>query len=282
MNHNILIADSGSTKTGWAAIKSNGTIVAQIQTEGLNPFFVDTEQIVEILNGELMPNIPTNKYVSVHFYGAGCTSEKSHVVENALNRLFVANSVEISSDILGAARALCGHKAGIACILGTGVNSCSYNGKDIDMNVSPLGYILGDEGGGAVLGKQFLGAVLKNQMPKGLKEKFLEQHSTSIAEILDRVYKKPNPNRYLASFAPFIADHLRINEVYTLVEDAFRLFLVRNVKQYPNWSLNQVHFTGSVAQYFQKPLKSACKKESVALGRILQEPIQGLIEYHSC
>ena len=282
MNHNILIADSGSTKTDWAAIKSDGTTVANVRTEGLNPFFVDTGQIVEILNRELIPNIPTIEYASVHFYGAGCTPEKSPVVGDALNKLLVAQSVAIHSDMLGAARALCGHQAGIACILGTGANSCSYNGKDIDMNISPLGYILGDEGSGAVLGKQFLGAVLKNQMPKGLKEKFLEQYNTSTADILDRVYKKPNPNRYLASFAPFMANHLHIDEVYRLVEEAFSLFLIRNVKQYPNWSLHQVHFVGSVAHYFQQPLESACEKEHVTLGRILQEPMQGLIEYHSC
>lgn len=277
---NILIADSGSTKTTWCAIASDGTRLANARTEGLNPFFLETEEICNILKKELLPSLPSNTFSKIFFYGAGCTPEKSPIIAEALTRVFECPMVEVDTDMLGAARALCQHEPGIACILGTGANSCSYDGNNMVHNVSPLGFILGDEGSGAVLGKHFVGAVLKNQMPKGLREEFLEYHQTSPAEIIDRVYRQPKPNTYLATFSPFIAKHLDIPEVYQLVEEAFRQFIVRNVKQYENYDTIPVHFIGSVATHYKEPLSSACAKEHVKLGVILKEPMDGLVKFH--
>ncbi|MDO5036204.1 MAG: ATPase [Porphyromonas sp.] len=278
---NILLADSGSTKTTWAAITSEGRVLAKARTEGLNPFFKNTEEIVEILRAHLLGELPTTSFEAIYFYGAGATPEKAPIVEMALRQLFEAEYVSVRSDMLAAARALCLHKPGVACILGTGANSCSYDGEEMVENVSPLGYILGDEGSGAVLGKLFIGALLKNQLPKGLKEEFLNEYETDPAEIIDRVYRKPAPNTYLASFSPFIARRLGLVEVYDLVEEAFRSFIVRNVKQYEMHSREPVHFVGSVAVHYEEPLRSACDKEGIKIGRILKEPMDGLIEYHS-
>lgn len=271
----ILLADSGSTKTTWRI----GELT--LQTQGLNPFFTTTPEIVDILRKELCPYLTTGHFDEIYFYGAGCTPEKSPIVLEALQEVFSATSISVHSDMLGAARALCQHQPGIACILGTGANSCSYDGENIIDNVSPLGYILGDEGSGAVLGKLFIGAILKNQMPPGLKESFLAQYNTSSAEIIENVYRRPHPNTYLASFAPFIAKHLYIPEVYELAENAFRLFITRNVKQYPITPSTPVHFAGSVAYYFLKPLVSACNLEGITMGNITKSPIDGLFQYHN-
>lgn len=271
----ILLADSGSTKTTWRI----GAL--EIRTKGINPFFTTTIEIVELLKEELYPFLPINQLDEIHFYGAGCTPEKSPIVSEALHQLFTTQIITVQSDMLGAARALCQHQPGIACILGTGANSCSYDGKNMVDNVSPLGYILGDEGSGAVLGKLFVGAVLKNQMPSGLREKFLEYHNTTPAEIIDHVYRQPRPNTYLASFAPFIAMHLEVAEVYQLIEDAFRSFIVRNVKQYPIVPSTPVHFVGSVAYHFHNPLMTACLKEGITVGTIAKEPMNGLYQYHT-
>lgn len=270
----ILLADSGSTKTTWRL----GAL--ELRTKGINPYFTTTTEIVELLEKELCPLLPSNTFDEIHFYGAGCTPEKSPIVSSALHQVFIAPVISVQSDMLGAARALCQHQPGVACILGTGSNSCSYDGENMVQNVSPLGYILGDEGSGAVLGKLFVGAVLKNQMPLGLKEHFLEHHNTNPAEIIDRVYRQPHPNTYLASFAPYIAQHLNLPEVYHLVEDAFRCFIIRNVRQYPIASSTSVHFVGSVAYHFQAPLRSACAKEHITIGTTAKEPIDGLYQYH--
>lgn len=268
---NILIADSGSTKTEWWYA---GTIK---RTQGLNPFFVSSEDIAQILESELLlDSIPDE----IYFYGAGATSEKSPVISEALQRVFPKATISVHSDMLGAARALCGDSPGIACILGTGANSCYYDGKEIQDNVSPLGFIIGDEGSGAVLGKLFLGALLKNQFPKGLKEEFLNQHNITPAEIIDRIYRQPLPNRYLASFSPFIAEHLDLKEIRSMVVGAFRLFIVRNIKQYPQHTSSPVHFVGSIAKYYEKPLREACDQEGIVLGNILKAPIEKLAEYH--
>lgn len=271
----ILLADSGSTKTTWRL----GTL--EVKTKGINPFFTTSDEIVQLLKEELCPHLTSNRLDEVHLYGAGCTPDKSPVVLDALHQLFTAQIITVQSDMLGAARALCQHQPGIACILGTGANSCSYDGKDIVANVSPLGYILGDEGSGAVLGKLFIGAVLKNQMPLGLRESFLEYHKINPAEIIDHVYSQSRSNTYLASFAPFIAKHLHIPEVYQLVEDAFRSFIVRNIKQYPTSFSTPIHFVGSIAYYFQATLLTACAKEDITIGTVTKEPMNGLYRYHN-
>ena len=203
----ILIADSGSTKTDWCLVE-NGENILRFQTRGTNPFFQTEEEILEEIETGLLPGLKGVEPSSVHFYGAGCAfPEKNEIIRRAVSR-HLPVPVEVGSDLLAAARALCGDRPGIACILGTGSNSCQYDGKEIVKNVSPLGFILGDEGSGAVLGKLLIGDVLKDQLPPALKELFLSQYELTPASIMDRVYRQPFPNRFLAGFSPFILEHL--------------------------------------------------------------------------
>lgn len=277
----ILIADSGSTKTDWGLVE-NGKLARKIRTAGMNPFQMNEDEIRNEIGVSLVPALPTATLDEVHFYGAGCTKEKQPVVERALRaNLTVTGECEVASDMLGAARAICGHKPGIACILGTGSNSCSYDGRYLVKNVSPLGFILGDEGSGAVLGKLLVGDVLKNQMPKAICDRFFEKFKLSPAEIIDRVYRQPKPNTFLASFVPFLAENIGEPEIYTLVKESFRSFLRRNVMQYDGWQTLPIGFNGSIAALYKQPLAEALQEEGMHLGRIIQAPMEALAEYHT-
>lgn len=276
----ILIADSGSTKTDWCAVDNNEVILHK-QTKGMNPFFQTEEEIINEITQQLLPILPNKPLSALHFYGAGCAFDKVEVMHRALSKsLCVEGEIEVNSDMLGTARALCGREAGIACILGTGSNSCYYNGKTIEANVSPLGFILGDEGSGAVLGKLMVGSLLKNQLTPGLKEAFLEEYQLTPAEIIDRVYRKPFPNRFLASLSPFLAKHLDDISVQTLVKEAFIAFFQRNVMQY-DYKKHTVHFCGSIAYYYKEMLVEAGENLHVTIGKIVQSPMDGLVNYHS-
>lgn len=276
----ILIADSGSTKTDWCVVE-HGQLVQQIFTKGTNPFFQSEEEISNEIATALIPQLKTNKFETVHFYGAGCAfPDKIETVRKAIAaHLQVSGEIEVSTDMLAAARGLCGHQPGIACIMGTGSNSCYYDGKNIVSNVSPLGFILGDEGSGAVLGKLLVGDILKNQMTPRLKEKFLEQYNLTPAEIIDRVYRQPFPNRFLASFSPFLVEHLDEPAIRELVLNSFKKFLRRNVMQY-DYQHARVHFIGSVAFYYKELLSEACKAMEIHLGTIIKSPMEGLIKFH--
>lgn len=275
----LLIADSGSTKTDWCIVL-NDTLIKRIETKGMNPFFQSEEEIRQALTVSLLPQLPEGTFNSVHFYGAGCTLEKAPVLRRAIaDSLPVVGNIKAHSDMLAAARGLCGHEAGIACILGTGSNSCFYDGKEIVSNISPLGFILGDEGSGAVLGKLLVGDVLKNQLPPAIKEAFLKEFDLTAPEIIDRVYRQPFPNRFLASLSPFIARHLDEPALRTLVFNSFIAFLRRNVMQY-DYEHFTVHFIGSVAHCYKEILQEAAQETGVRIGKILQSPMEGLIEYH--
>lgn len=275
----ILIADSGSTKTDWCIVL-NDTLIKRIETKGINPFFQSEEEIRQALTASLLPQLPEGTFNSVHFYGAGCTLEKAPVLRRAIaDSLPVVGNIKAHSDMLAAARGLCGHEAGIACILGTGSNSCFYDGKEIVSNISPLGFILGDEGSGAVLGKLLVGDVLKNQFPPAIKEAFLKEFDLTAPEIIDRVYRQPFPNRFLASLSPFIARHLDEPALRALVFNSFIAFLRRNVMQY-DYEHFTVHFIGSVAHCYKEILQEAAQETGVRIGKILQSPMEGLIEYH--
>lgn len=276
----ILIADSGSTKTDWCVVEQ-GQLVRQIFTKGTNPFFQSEKEISNEIATALLPQLSSTAFEEVHFYGAGCAfPDKIESVRRAIAlHLSVSGEIEVSTDMLAAARGLCGHQPGIACIMGTGSNSCYYDGKEIVSNVSPLGFILGDEGSGAVLGKLLVGNLLKNQMPSGMKEKFLKQFDLTPAEIIDRVYRRPFPNRFLASLSPFLAQNIDVPAVRKLVLDSFKAFLKRNVMQY-DYEHAPVHFIGSVAFHYKEVLAQAAEEMGVRLGTILKSPMEGLIRYH--
>ena len=277
----ILIADSGSTKTDWCVVE-NGQPIQQISTKGINPFFQSEEEISNEIATSLLPQLKTNALDAVYFYGAGCGfPDKIAMVHRAITKhLQIKREVEVNTDMLAVAHGLCQHEAGIACIMGTGSNSCYYDGKQIVSNVSPLGFILGDEGSGAVLGKLLVGDILKNQMTPELKEKFLKQFGLTPADIIDHVYRKPFPNRFLASLSPFLAQNIDEPCIHALVLGSFKSFLKRNVMQYENFRNSKVHF-GSVAFYYKTILAEAAQEMNIQLGTIIKSPMEGLIKYHS-
>ena len=276
----MLIADSGSTKTDWCVILDN-TPIKRIGTKGLNPFFQSEEEIQQELTHSLLPQLPEGTIDSVYFYGAGCTPEKAPTLRRAIaDSLPVVGNIKAYSDMLAAARGLCGREAGITCILGTGSNSCFYDGKEIVNHISPLGFILGDEGSGAVLGKLLVGDILKNQLSPAIKEAFLKQFDLTVPEIIDRVYRQPFPNRFLASLSPFIAQQLEEPGIRQLVLGSFIAFLRRNVMQY-DYTQYPAHFIGSVAHCYKEILQEAAQETGIRIGKILQSPMEGLIQYHS-
>lgn len=275
----ILLADSGSTKTDWCLV-DRGELVLQVFTKGTNPFFQTEDEIGEEVGKHLMPELSNRSIDAVYFYGAGCAfPEKNEIVRAAIARHINA-PIEVGSDLLAAAHALCGNEPGIACIMGTGSNSCFYDGKEIVSNVSPLGFILGDEGSGAVLGKLFVGDCLKKQISPMLQDKFFKQFNLTRADILDRVYKQPFPNRFLASLSPFLAQNIEQPEIHSLVLNSFKSFFTRNVMQY-NYQDYKVHFVGSVAYHYKPMLEEAAKASDITIGTIIKSPMKGLITYHS-
>ena len=277
----ILLADSGSTKTDWCLVDGR-TTVARVRTRGTNPFFQSSDEIADEIASALIPQLPSAEVDDVFFYGAGCTAEKQPVLADALSRhLSVSGRLEVATDMLAAARSLCGHEPGIACILGTGSNSCAYDGTVITKNVSPLGFILGDEGSGAVLGKTLVGDILKEQLPRHIIEKFNDRFHLTAADIIERVYRQKLPNRFLASLVPFLGENIADESVERLVVDSFRRFLVRNVKLYDGWDRLPIGFNGSIAYYYRPQLVKALQAEGMTLGRIVQAPMGGLIEYHT-
>lgn len=273
-----LIADSGATKTDWCYGSADQHQI--IQTQGINPFHQSAETISLILSEELIPQLACRTLIThIFFYGAGCTPEKAKIVRTALQTFFPQATICVESDLLGAARSLCGREQGIACILGTGSNSCEYDGEKITSNISPLGYILGDEGSGAVLGKRLVGDCLKHQLPEHICQAFLEETKFTPAEIIDKVYRQPQANRFLASLTPFLSRHREEPEIHALLVSCFNDFFLRNVMLY-NYSYFPVHFTGSIAWHFQEEVKEAAEKLNIRTGKFIKCPIHGLIAYH--
>ncbi len=272
----ILVADSGSTKTAW--ILTDGVQSRPFSTQGLNPYHMTPDAIRETLAKELLPQTGTD-VSAVYFYGAGCTPAKIPEMTDIFSGFFPAARIEVESDLLGACRGLCGDAAGVVCILGTGSNSCLYDGRQIVANTPPLGYILGDEGSGAALGKAFVSDCLKNLLPNGLKEAFLSEYGLTQADVIENIYRQPVANRYLAGFVPFISAHRHVPEMLALVGGEFRKFLRRNVLQYGAGG-TAIHFTGSVAWHFADLLAETVNAEGLILGNIVQSPIDGMAKYH--
>lgn len=276
----ILIADSGSTKTDWR-LCDNGTTLKSIQTQGINPYHQTEEAIEQVLLEELQPQLGEPALEEIFFYGAGCANETAiNRVKEAIQKVLHTTRVTIHSDLLGAAKALCGNEEGIVCVLGTGSNSCLYNGKEIIANIPPLGYILGDEGSSAVLGRRLVGDCLKNQLPESVREEFLNEYKLTQEIILEKVYRQPLANRFLASLTPFLSKHREVPEVHRLLIESFVDFFVRNVKQYRRPWL-PIHFVGSIANAFASELKEAAESLGMEIGVIMQSPIEGLVKYHS-
>jgi N-acetylglucosamine kinase-like BadF-type ATPase len=267
-----LIADSGSTKTQWNVCGQD------VFTEGINPFFQSETEIAELLNTQLIPKIDAEKVTKVHFYGAGCSPEKKGNVKTALTFFFQSADIEVESDLLGAVRALLQHEEGIAGILGTGSNSAYYDGKNIKSNVFALGFILGDEGSGAALGKRLVGDVLKNMLPHSICEQFFDYYRLTQAQILDKIYRQPFPNRFLASFTVFLSENSKIPEIDALILNEFQSFFDRNISQYPQ-HIREISFVGSVAYCFASQLAQVADYNEFKIKKILRSPMEGLLKY---
>ena len=274
-----LIAESGSTRTEWAMVEDN-RLVQRVFTEGLNPFFQTRREISRSVRLGLPESFFRKKLEQVYFYGAGCSSfEKKNIMGASLVAQF-KTPIQVESDLLAAARGLFQCEAGIACILGTGSNSCFYDGKIISKNVRAGGYILGDEGSGASMGKLFLSDVLKNLAPKELINAYYEKFRITHNEVMDSVYNHPFPNRFLATTSYFLADYLDTDYVHDLLMNNLRSFFTRNVTQY-DYHNYPIRFVGSIAHNFSEQLREVGKEFGVELDVIEETPMSGLIEFHS-
>lgn len=275
----ILVVDSGSTKTEWKIIE-NGIPNESLFSSGINPYFLSDEEILHLLNKEIS-SISSDTFNKIYYYGTGCNSDtKNNTVREALNRFFSPTDIFIGSDLLGAARSLCQNEPGIACIMGTGSNSCFYDGSLIVSNVSPLGYILGDEGGSAVIGRKLVSGVLKKQVPKKVIDLFFDTYKLTPAEILENVYMKPFPNRFLGQFSRFISSNIEIPELQNIIISSFDDFIKRNVLQYPEAKVLPIHFTGSIAYHFMPFLEDLLTRNDIKKGLVTLSPMENLIEYH--
>ncbi|MES2630105.1 MAG: N-acetylglucosamine kinase [Bacteroidota bacterium] len=274
-----IVADSGSTKTDWRIITGTGRF-EQAESIGLNPNFAADEDFTSAFAHIASLTDPGN-ISQFWFYGAGCGSEKNRErVAQLAQPFFPASEVFIETDMLGAARSLCGNQPGMAAILGTGMNTCVYDGSNITQNHFSLGYVLGDEGSGAYLGKQLVTAWLKNQLPEDLKRNFDLRFQLSPNDVIEHVYRKPLPNRFLAQFAKFIYQNLKNPFCTELVINGFTSFFREQIKRYPDWEKYQLHLTGSVAFYFGNLLKRVAEQEGVNIGTIVEKPVAALALYH--
>ncbi|HEX8040029.1 MAG TPA: BadF/BadG/BcrA/BcrD ATPase family protein [Chryseosolibacter sp.] len=278
----ILIADSGGSKTDWRLVLKNGDI-NQASSPGFNPYYQPIEDLKKIVAEILLPLIPADDTVDrIYFYGAGVSSEKNQLtIKSAFLQYFPQAQIEIGWDLLAAARALCGKEPGIACIMGTGSNSCLYDGNKIIDNVANLGWILADEGSGANIGRKFLVDYLRNKMPESLAKQFHARFPLTREEFLEKVYQQEKPSAFLASFARFIFQHLKERYCYELIYSSFAEFYENNVMEYKNYQNLKVHFTGSIAFYFSDILRQVANDRGITVKNILEGPIAGLTLYHT-
>lgn len=275
-----LIADSGATKCEWCVLE-NGKKKKTIYTQGISPYFLSGAQIIALLEKELLPKLKKITVQEIYFYGTGLGNPNNiKIVKSVFKKLFPKAKTEVQNDLLAAARALCGKSKGIACILGTGANSCFYNGRKMVKNSPGLGYILGDEGSGAYLGKKVVQYYLYNTYDEELKARFEKRFMVTPMEILENVYKKPLANRYLASYAIFLAENRGHYMIENIIEDGLNDFFFTHLYKYRESWTHPIHFVGSIAFGFKDVLKDLCSTYELELGRVLKAPMQGLIEYH--
>ncbi len=276
----ILIADSGSTKTQWCLLSGNKK--KMISTQGISPYFLNDESLGKILSEELLPKTGSINIDEIFYYGTGCSNPANvSLIKRGLKKIYKTSSIKVEHDLLGAAKALCGNEKGIACILGTGSNSCFYNGKKIVKNSPGLGFILGDEGSGTHLGKKVLQYYLYNTFDAELMDKFQEKYPQTTSEILDNVYKTTLPNRYLAGFVTFLIENRGHFMIENIIEDSINDFFFNHVYKYrESWSL-PINFVGSVAYGFKDVLAEMCRDYELKLGNVIKNPMDGLIKYHN-
>lgn len=277
-----LLADAGSTKVAWAVIGDDTDI--QFTTEGLNALMASPDDIsnrLEQAHAQLISHGIPSEFDEIYFYGAGCaTPAICKKMSDALSGRWSDAKIEVNSDLLAAARALLDTSRGIVCILGTGSNSCLYDGEKIVSNVPSLGFILGDEGSGAALGKRLVSDAFKGKLPDLIKQRFIAKHGLELADILDRVYRQSAPNRFLASLVPFLQENIWNPYIYSIVYQEFLTFLKRNVELYPGARTLPISFTGSIAFHFRDVLEKAASSLNLKIADVKPSPLEGLIKHH--
>ena len=275
----ILLADSGSTKTEWALIKDDKSVI-KFKTIGLNPVFVSTQDVVnEIKLTELKKYFTDVNYV--YFFGAGCsTVVRQTIILDALNKLFINAVVKVDSDLLGAGISQLGEGKGIIGILGTGSNTGIYSNGEIVENISSLGYILGDEGSGAVIGKAFVKLFLNNELPEIISQKFIKKYNYNLDDIIAKVYKEPFPNRFLASFMPFVYENKNDNIVKNMLYNSFSEFFEKTICKYNNYQKYDFKLIGSIAFYFGDIIGDICILKGINLVSVSQSPLNALVKYY--
>ncbi len=276
-----LVADSGSTKAEWCLLES-GKKRKTVITQGISPYFLNGRQVQDILQRELLPRLKGVVPGVVHYYGTGCSNPANvKLLKLAMKKVFPLAKINVEHDLLGAAKALCGREKGIACILGTGSNSCFFNGKKIVKNSPGLGYVLGDEGSGAYLGRKVVQYYLYNTFDEDLMDRFNARFNMDAPTILDAVYKQPLPNRFLAGFTIFLVENRGHYMIENIIEDGLNDFFFNHIYKYrESWTL-PIHFVGSVAYGFRDVLKDMCASYELQLGRVIKKPMDGLVAYHS-
>ena len=282
----ILIVDSGSTKTDWCFVSHKHTTHI-IHTKGINPVVQSQEEVRQTIEVDMevearQKAINLNDVDQIHYYGAGCVADKTHIIGQMLRNVFHKNAaITIESDIMAACHALCGNKEGLVCILGTGSNSCLYDGQKMTLHTPPLGFILGDEGSGAALGKLIVNAVFKGLLSQQLCNSFKEETQLELSDIINNVYRQPAPNRFLASLSQFAARHIDNPDIEQLVIMNFEQFINKNLRQYISSGATPViNAIGSIAHYYSRQLQKAAENDGFTVGKILKSPMSGLIEYY--
>ncbi len=275
----IVIADSGSTKTAWKVLGS--AINEDIFGEGINPFQESPDHIKNKISFLFKGNDHIAGVQKVFYYGAGTGNDTNKsILREALFATFPSADIEVNTDLVAAARATCGRGQGMVAILGTGSNLCFYDGTLIHQNSRSLGFILGDEGSGAFLGKSLIQGILNEEASREIIEKFIARYSVGIEEILNNVYKKPYPNRYLAGFTPFLLENIHDPYIFEIVESAFRLFFKYHISRYDQYKNFPLNLVGSIAVHFESVLTKTLKDLNVNIGRIMAQPMEGLVQFH--
>jgi N-acetylglucosamine kinase-like BadF-type ATPase len=278
----ILIADGGSTKSSWVLINEAGRKI-HFNTEGYNPYFAKTDYIEKSLRSTLPSELDCSKVEEVYYYGAGCSTDANKkIVSDAMQRVFTQASIQIDHDLLASCRALLGDEPGFAAILGTGTNTCLYDGNDVTLNIDSLGYFLGDEGSGSNIGKRILADYMKGFMPEGLRKSFFAIYGLSNEDIFDNIYNKPLPNRFCASFSKFLYDFKNEYPDYTrnIVDNAFTAFFEQLVVHYPGYKNHLLNCVGSVGYSFKDRLSVIADKFEMGVGKVIRSPIDDLVDYH--
>lgn len=278
----IVIADGGSTKTNWCLINEAGRKI-HFNTEGYNPYFAKQDYIENSLRTTLPDSLDPSKLQEVYYYGAGCSTDTNKkIVADAMQKVFVNAKMNVDHDLLASCRALLGDEPGFAAILGTGTNTCLYDGNGIELNIDSLGYFLGDEGSGSNIGKRLLADYMKGFMPKGLSESFFNIYGLTNEDIFDNIYNKPLPNRFCASFSKFLYDFKTTYQEYAedVVDTAFTAFFEKLVIHYPNYNKHLLNVVGSVGYSFRDRLSVVADKYEMGVGKIIRSPIDDLVEYH--